>query len=82
MLPGRPARVGADADIVIVDLEKEVTVKTENLRSMCDWSIYDGWTLKGWPTHTIVRGRVIVEDGEPNELQPGQGSYISRKNIH
>ena len=48
---------GADADIVIVDLDKEVTVKTENLRSMCDWSIYDGWTLKGWPTHTHIARR-------------------------
>ena len=74
--------VGADADIVIVDLDKEVTVKTENLRSMCDWSIYDGWTLKGWPTHTILRGHVIVEDGEPNALQPEQGIYISRNDVH
>ena len=73
---------GADADIVIVDLEKEVTVKTENLRSMCDWSIYDGWTLKGWPTHTILRGEIIVEDGEPNLYQPGQGRYISRNNVN
>ena len=74
--------VGADADIVIVDLDKEVTVKTENLRSMCDWSIYDGWTLKGWPTHTILRGRVIVEEEEPGALQPGQGMYISRNDVN
>ena len=74
--------VGADADIVIVDLDKEVTVKTENLRSMCDWSIYDGWTLKGWPTHTILRGQVIVEEGEPGERFDGQSLYISRNNIN
>ena len=74
--------VGADADIVIVDLDKEVTVKTENLRSMCDWSIYDGWTLKGWPTHTILQGRVIVEEGEPKQLRPDQGKYISRNESH
>ena len=74
--------VGADADIVIVDLDKEVTVKTENLRSMCDWSIYDGWTLKGWPTHTVLRGRVIVGEGKPDVLQPGQGMYISRNDIN
>ena len=74
--------VGADADIVIVDLDKEVTVKTENLRSMCDWSIYDGWTLKGWPVHTVLRGRVIVGEGEPEALQPGQGMYISRNDVN
>ncbi|MFT5133275.1 MAG: dihydropyrimidinase, partial [Gammaproteobacteria bacterium] len=71
--------VGADADIVIVDLEEERTVSVDALRTMCDWSIYDGWTLKGWPTHTILRGQVIMEDGEPLSLNPGQGKYVPRK---
>lgn len=70
--------VGSDADIVIVDMEKEVTVSPEVLHSMCDWTIYDGWTLKGWPTHTILRGEVIVENGEPLALKPGQGHYLPR----
>jgi D-hydantoinase len=70
---------GADADIVIVDLEEERTVSADSLRSMCDWSIYDGWTLKGWPTHTILRGQVILDDGEPVSRGPGQGKYIPRK---
>jgi len=71
--------VGADADIVIVDLEEERTVSVDSLRTMCDWSIYDGWTLKGWPTHTVLRGQVIVEDGEPVALSAGQGKYVPRK---
>ena len=71
--------VGADADIVIVDLEEERTVAVDSLRTMCDWSIYDGWTLKGWPTHTVLRGQVIMEDGEPLNLNPGQGKYVPRK---
>src|SRR3990172_8213186 len=71
--------VGADADIVIVDLEEERTVSVDSLRTMCDWSIYDGWTLKGWPTHTVLRGQVIMEDGEPLNLNPGQGKYVPRK---
>jgi dihydropyrimidinase len=72
---------GADADIVIVDLEEERTVSAEALRTMCDWSIYDGWKLKGWPTHTILRGQVIVEDGQPVELRPKQGKYVPRKTM-
>ena len=64
--------------MVIVDLEEERTVSADSLRSMCDWSIYDGWSLKGWPTHTIIRGQVVMEDGEPLELEPGQGKYIPR----
>jgi dihydroorotase-like cyclic amidohydrolase len=71
--------VGADADIVVVDLEQERTVSVDALRTMCDWSIYDGWTLKGWPTHTVLRGRVIMDDGEPLDLDPGQGRYVPRK---
>jgi len=73
--------VGADADIVIVDLEEERTVSVDSLRTMCDWSIYDGWKLKGWPTHTVLRGQVIMEDGEPLDLNPGQGKYVPRKTI-
>jgi dihydropyrimidinase len=71
--------VGSDADIVIVDLEEERTISVDSLRTMCDWSIYDGWTLKGWPTHTVLRGKVIMEDGEPVDIEPGQGKYVPRK---
>ena len=71
---------GADADIVIVDLEKKATVSPGSLHSMCDWTIYDGWELKGWPTHTILRGNVIVENGEPLPIDTaGQGHYIPRR---
>lgn len=70
--------VGADADLVIVDLEKKQTVETGKLRTMCDWSIYDGWQLTGWPVHTILRGQVIVEDGEPAARVAQQGRYIPR----
>ena len=42
--------IGADADVVIVDLDKKRQVSTDMLHSMCDWTIYDGWELTGWPT--------------------------------
>lgn len=71
--------VGADADLVVIDLEKKQTVETGKLRTMCDWSIYDGWQLTGWPVHTILRGQVIVEDGEPAERTAQQGRYIPRR---
>lgn len=69
---------GLDADLVLVDLEAEKSVSPDALHSMCDWTIYDGWTLKGWPTHTILRGEVIVEDGEPRSRTAGQGQYLPR----
>jgi dihydroorotase-like cyclic amidohydrolase len=70
--------VGADADLVVVDLEKKVKVGVDRLRSMCDWSIYDGWELQGWPVHTVLRGQVIVENGEPMPRAARQAQYIPR----
>ncbi|MDH3692440.1 MAG: amidohydrolase family protein, partial [Gammaproteobacteria bacterium] len=70
--------IGLDADIVIVDLNKKKTVSPDTLHSMCDWTIYDGWELTGWPTHTILRGQVIVEHGEPRPKAVDQGNYIPR----
>lgn len=70
--------VGLDADIVIVDMDRKITVRADTQRSMCDWTIYDGWELTGGPVHTILRGEIIVEDGEPRRREAGQASYIAR----
>jgi len=69
--------VGADADIVIVDLEKKVTVSPIILHSLCDWTIYDGWEFTGWPVYTLLGGTIIVQDGKPLETNRG-GKYIYR----
>lgn len=71
-------QVGLDADLAVVDLEKSKTVSPNTLHSMCDWTIYDGWELTGWPTHTILRGQVIVEDGEPVDRVDNQAEYVPR----
>ncbi len=68
---------GADADITIVDLAKEREVKAEELGSYSDYSLYDGWTLKGWPVMTMVRGKVVMQDGEIVG-EAGYGAYLSR----
>jgi dihydroorotase (multifunctional complex type) len=57
--------VGADADLVIVDMERRRTVSARELQSMCDWTIYDGWELTGWPTQVFLRGHLIAENGKP-----------------
>ena len=70
--------IGSDADFTIIDLKKKVIVKPEILKSSADWTIYDGWKFKGWPIMTIIRGNVIVEDGEIVGKN-GTGKYINRK---
>jgi len=68
--------VGADADIVLVDLEKKVRVTADMLHCPhCDWTIYEGWDIKGWPTMTLVRGNVVMEDGNIVG-KPGNAQYI------
>jgi len=55
---------GADADLIIVDLEKTQKVDATLSPSSCDYTPYEGWELKGWPVLTMVRGKVVMEDGK------------------
>jgi dihydroorotase-like cyclic amidohydrolase len=50
-------QVGSDADMVLVDLDKEVTLEKKHLFTRSGWSIAEGHTFKGWPVMTILRGR-------------------------
>ncbi|MEM2316942.1 MAG: dihydroorotase family protein [Candidatus Nitrosocaldus sp.] len=70
--------VGSDADIVLVDLDKEQRVSPELLCSYSDYTIYDGLMLRGWPIYTIVRGKVVMEDGMVVG-EKGYGRYIARR---
>ena len=70
-------QVGSDADFAIVDLDTEKTVNPEMLQSLSDFSLWDGWKLKGWPVMTILRGEVIMENGKVLN-QEGFGKYIKR----
>ncbi|WP_254838900.1 dihydroorotase [Natronomonas marina] len=70
-------RVGSDADLAVVDLDETKTVTPELLQGAADYSIYDGREVTGWPTHTIVRGEVVYEDGEIVG-EKGHGTHIDR----
>jgi dihydropyrimidinase len=69
---------GSDADLVIVDMSMKKKVSPEILHSYSDYTIYDGWELKGWPIMTMVRGQVIMEDGQVNESTLGHGRFVQR----
>ena len=70
-------QVGADADIVLVDLDLERTVTAAGLQGRADYSIYEGMALTGWPVLTMVRGQVVARDGQLLAT-PGQGRFIHR----
>ena len=67
--------IGSDADIVIVDLNKKVKVTASKLHYISDFTPYEGWEITGWPVLTMVRGKVVMEDGEIVG-NPGYGEYI------
>lgn len=55
---------GADADFVVVDMNKEYIFHQEQMHSRTKMSPYDGWTFKGKPVKTILRGMTTAENGE------------------
>ena len=52
-------KVGFDADITIVDLNKEKKVMNKDMESKCGWSPFHGEKLTGWPIGTIVNGKKV-----------------------
>lgn len=65
--------VGADADLVVVDLDLEQVVSHTGKGT----SLYDGWKLRGWPVLTTSRGRIIAENGEVDEDAFGAGRCVT-----
>ncbi|NVJ91643.1 MAG: dihydroorotase [Methylocystaceae bacterium] len=60
---GRIAK-GYDADFTIVDLKAERTITDNWIASRSGWTPYDGMKVKGWPMSTIIRGNVVMHEGE------------------
>ncbi|MGB0542307.1 MAG: dihydropyrimidinase [Longimicrobiales bacterium] len=68
---------GADADLIVVDPEREVEITADVLHSDIDYSPYEGMMLRGFPTWTIARGDVIIDDGEL-VAERGRGRLVER----
>ncbi|ELZ19960.1 dihydroorotase [Halosimplex carlsbadense 2-9-1] len=70
---------GADADMVVVDLEKSAVVDDDFYHTMEPrYSTFHGDELTGLPTHTIVGGDVVVEHGEL-QAEKGGRTYLPRR---
>lgn len=63
---------GYDADLVLVDLEKSVTVRNQDQVTKCGWTPWDGVTLTGWPVRTIVLGRTVFLNGQIDDRSRGR----------
>ena len=56
--------VGFDADLTIVDLKARKTITHAQSASRVGWTPFDGFEAKGWPMATVIRGTVVMRDGE------------------
>jgi dihydropyrimidinase len=68
---------GSDADLVLIDPEIKKRLAGSDFH-ISDYSIWDGFDIEGWPVMTILRGSVVVEDGELN-ARLGGGQFLRRK---
>lgn len=70
--------VGSDADLMLFDPNKEQTITAGELHGGADYTIFEGWKVKGWLVLTLLRGQVVVENGTLVS-KAGQGQCCLRK---
>lgn len=57
-------RLGSDGDLTIVDLDKEGVIRESELHGKNNPTPFDGHKTRGQAVATIVRGRIVMRDGE------------------
>jgi dihydropyrimidinase len=69
--------VGSDADIVVFDPAKRETISASSHHSKSDYNLYEGVEVTGVPEIVLLRGNVLVENGEL-VAEPGIGQFVAR----
>ena len=53
-----------DADFTIIDMNRTIEIKNENIHSKCGWSPFDGYKFKGSPVYTSINGDIKMKEDE------------------
>ncbi len=69
--------IGSDADVVVFDPDKRVTISAATHHSRCDYSLFEGTTVTGSPEVVLRRGEVLVDNGELVG-RIGSGQFVKR----
>jgi dihydropyrimidinase len=69
--------VGSDADIVVWDPDKKLTISAKTHHSNVNYNLFEGTQVVGAPQTVLVRGQVIVDNDEL-VAQPGAGQFVKR----
>jgi dihydroorotase len=64
--------VGYDADVTVVDLQRRETITHDWIASRSRWTPYDGVEVTGWPVGTVVRGNLVMWEGEVSTPSLGE----------
>lgn len=72
---------GADADLVLFDPRRRVTIRHDDLHERVDHTPYEGVEVEGWPVMTIARGEVIWAEGR-FQGEPGRGRFLPRPPLY
>jgi dihydropyrimidinase len=67
--------IGSDADLVLWDAQREVTITNDILHHDVDYTPYEGQVVKGWPVLTLSRGEIVCRDGEVVAAS-GRGNFL------
>jgi dihydropyrimidinase len=70
--------IGADADLVIWDADREVTIESAKLHDNVGYTPYEGRKVRGWPLTVLSRGRVVVDKAEL-QVERGSGEFVARE---
>jgi dihydroorotase len=65
---------GYDADLTIVDMQARRTITNDWIASRCGWTPYADWPVTGWPVATLLRGRMVMRDGDV--IGPATGAPV------
>jgi dihydropyrimidinase len=70
--------VGADADLMVLDPEREKVISAKTQQSAIDYNVFEGQKVKGLPRYVLTRGQVAVDDGAV-KTQEGHGQFVGRE---
>jgi dihydroorotase len=69
---------GSNADLTVVDLDKEYKIDASKFQSKAKYSPFDGWQVEGKPVKTFVNGQLIMDEGEII-AEAGSGQIVRRE---
>jgi len=55
---------GFDADLTIIDMNKEQTINNKMMASKCGWTPFNNMVVKGFPVAAIINGKIVMSNGK------------------